>query len=349
MDPTNYYLRNLSRLTAALLVFVSAQALAAQPLSAQTLAAQERLWYYDASGETLRNRQGSVQSYADGQWEFVVEGAGVLRLNTDRVVALEFAGSESWNRASEAFRAGKWKDAFPDLLAAYRDENRPWAKFEIQAAVIRCALAIGRDETACRAFQELLDADPQTRHRKIVPLAWTRGVTNPQWQAAAEGWLKAPSEWDKLLGASWLLQSDAKEQARTTLVELTRSRDKTINYLASMQLKRDELAALTAPQLETLKADVEQGPSEFRSGPRLLVAAASARLTPGDQAAIDYLKVVLDEPAQEAWEAEGLLGAARQLAATNPEEARLIVNELIQRFPDSDAAQLGRNLKLGNE
>lgn len=313
------------------------------------LAAQERLTYYDASGENLRSRAGQIVRYHEGVWEFEVEGAGVLRLPARRVIDLEFSGSDSWSRGSQAFREGRWNDAFPDLLQAYRDETREWAKLEIQATIVRCALATNRDEIACRAFQELLDADPQTRHRNLVPLAWTRGAVTPQWQPAATGWLRSNNEWDRLLGASWLLQSDTKDSARTTLVDLTNSRDKTIIYLAVMQLKRDELASINLDQLQQWRDEVEQGPEDFRSGPRLLIAAASARLSPGDRAALDYLRLAHDQPAHQAWEAEGLLGAARQLASTQADEARAIIQELTRRFPNSDAAQLSRNLTVGNE
>ena len=336
--------RLLARNIVALLVGAVSLALCAS----QSRAA-ERLWYFDASGETLRNRAGTVVSYREGQWEFDVDGGGTLRLPTSRVVALDFESSESWTRGLREFQEGRWESAYTDLIQAYRDEPREWAKLEIQAVIVRCAVATGRDEIACRAFQELLDTDPQTRHQGLVPLAWTRGVASAQWQATAEGWMRSDVEWDRLLGASWLLQSPLKEPARGVLIDLTNSRDKAVRFLATMQLNRDELLTANAAQLTQWRTLIEEAPAEFRTGPRALAAQVAARLEPGDDAALAFPRTALDQPSHELWIAEGLLGAARQLAANSPQEARAILDELLRRFPESDAAQLGRNLNLKTE
>lgn len=311
--------------------------------------AEDRLRYRDASGSEIRERSGTLLDWTDGQIAFQVpgEGGGTLRLPAERIVDLEFDGSAAWTEGRSAFREGRWTEAYEQLDAAYRSEERPWAKLEIRALLIRCATAFGRHPIACNGFRELIAADPSTRHVAAIPLPWIRGAADPSWESAARTWLTGTSEWDRLLGAAWLLNGVAKPQARAALVDLTDSRDERIRYLARFQLLRDDVTKADAETLDAWNGEIELGPIELRSGPRWLVAEGRSRLAPGDDAALAYLRFALDRNPVEAWEAEGLLGAARQLTTDHPDEARRLVDELERRFPQSDATRLARQLTIG--
>lgn len=305
----------------------------------------DRIRYWDAAGESMRERQGSVTSFDDGDFTFEVESGGTLRVPGRRVIGLEFDGGDAWARGRQAFAEGRWNEAFPDLVTAYREEQRDWARFEIQAILIRCAYATKRYELACRGFQELMDANPQSRHDSCVPLPWATGVADSSWQATASGWMKSESAWDRLLGAAWLLSSSERAQAINVLQTLTKERDKRIAYLATTQLWREILATADRSQVETWRAALDSGPVEFRSGPRWLIATATARLDGTPASVLIALQMVFEEVPHEALQAEGLFLAARGLNDEHPDEAQRLLDELQRRFPESDAAALGRGLK----
>lgn len=316
-----------------------------------SLCADDRLRYLDSTGQEIRERTGTVVDQSDGKLLFDVPGetGGRLTIPVDRILELEFEGTPEWIAAVASYRAGKWEEAFGELVQAYRAETRDWAKLEIQALLIRCAVATGRNELACRGFQELVDADPETRHLGIVPLAWVRGEVDAAWAGVAKGWLGAPSPWDQLLGASWMLNTTSKEEARGVLLDLTDSRDRRIRFLAQMQLRRDEVGSVDLAKLVQWEQEIDAAPVAFRGGPRWMIAVARARLTPGDEAALTYLQFGLHEAVHEAWQAEGLLGAIRQLASAQPAEAVRLFTELDRRFPQSDAAKLARQMSLGTQ
>ena len=330
--------RRRIRVTLVLLVCVGLGFWASEPWA-------ERIRYGDAAGESMRERQGRVTAFEDGNYTFEVESGGTLRVPGSRVIGLEFDGGDAWARGRQAFAEGRWNDAFPDLVTAYREEKRDWARFEIQAILIRCAYATKRYELACRGFQELIDADPQSRHDSCIPLPWVSGVAESSWQATASGWLKSESAWDRLLGAAWLLSSSEREQAIKVLQALTKERDKRIVYLATTQLWRETMATADRSQVETWRATLESGPVEFRSGPRWLIATATARLDGTSASVLDALQMVFDEVPLEALQAEGLFLAARGLNDEHPDEAQRLLDELQRRFPESDAAALGKGLK----
>jgi tetratricopeptide (TPR) repeat protein len=306
--------------------------------------AEDRMTYRSTSGLETRTRTGAMAGYEDGEFRFQVQEGGELKVPASRVIGLEFEGSEEWQKGLEAWRAGRWQEAFDGLVKAYRAEQREWAKYEIQALIIRCAYATGRYALACQGFLQLLEDDPNTRHFHAIPLSWQRGDNDAKLIRDAETWLVSSVPLERLLGASWLLTTAKQPQALEVLAELGRTEDDRIASLAQAQAWRPLVPRADQKQLSTWRQAIQKLPADLQAGPQWLIAQAASRIAGEDRAAIDFLKIAVDARAQEGLRAEALLGAARQLRQTQPQEAEQLLKELKEKYSESEAWQLGQRL-----
>ena len=306
--------------------------------------AEDRITYRSTSGLETRIRMGAVTGYEDGEFRFRVQEGGELKVPASRVLGLEFEGSEEWQSGLEAWRAGRWQESFDLLVKAYRAENRDWAKYEIQALLVRCAYATGRYALACQGHLQLLEDDPKTRHFHGIPLSWQRGDNDANLIRDAEVWLVSSVPLERLLGASWLLTTAKQPQALDVLAELARSEDERIAGLAQAQSWRPQVPRADQKQLSSWRRNAQRLPADLQAGPQWLIAQVASRIAGEDRAAIDFLKIAVDARAQEGLRAEALLGAARQLQETQPQEVEQLLKELKEKYSESEAWQIGQRL-----
>ena len=305
---------------------------------------EDRITYRSANGEETRVRVGSLSQYKDGEIQFQVREGGLLKIPSARVVQLEFESGDAWEKGLESWHAGNWDEAFDLLVKAYRDEERAWAKYEIQSVILRCAYALEKYEIACDVFLQMMEDDPVTRHFHWIPLSWQRGDDDPTLIRQAERWMQSSNSLEQLLGASWILTTGKQAQAIEVLQSLAESGKQPLADLARTQIWRPRVPRADRDRVNTWRQAIAEIPTELRSGPNWLIAQAASRLESHDLAAINYLKVAVDENAHEALRAEALLGAARQLHDEHPRESAETLKELKNRFSQSNAWQLGRQL-----
>ena len=305
---------------------------------------EDRITYRSANGEETRVRVGSLSQYKDGEIQFQVREGGLLKIPSARVVQLEFESGDAWEKGLESWHAGNWDEAFDLLVKAYRDEERAWAKYEIQSVILRCAYALEKYEIACDVFLQMMEDDPVTRHFHWIPLSWQRGDDDPTLIRQAERWMQSSNSLEQLLGASWILTTAKQAQAIEVLQSLAGSGKQPLADLARTQSWRPRVPRADRDRVNTWRQAIAEIPTELRSGPNWLIAQAASRLESHDLAAINYLKVAVDENAHEALRAEALLGAARQLHDEHPRESAETLKELKNRFSQSNAWQLGRQL-----
>lgn len=305
---------------------------------------EDRITYRSANGEETRVRVGSLSQYKDGEIQFQVREGGLLKIPSARVVQLEFESGDAWEKGLESWHAGNWDEAFDLLVKAYRDEERAWAKYEIQSVILRCAYALEKYEIACDVFLQMMEDDPVTRHFHWIPLSWQRGDDDPTLIRQAERWMQSSNSLEQLLGASWILTTAKQAQAIEVLQSLAESGKQPLADLARTQIWRPRVPRADRDRVNTWRQAIAEIPTELRSGPNWLIAQAASRLESHDLAAINYLKVAVDENAHEALRAEALLGAARQLHDEHPRESAETLKELKNRFSQSNAWQLGRQL-----
>ena len=305
---------------------------------------EDRITYRSANGEETRVRVGSLSQYKDGEIQFQVREGGLLKIPSARVVQLEFESGDAWEKGLESWHAGNWDEAFDLLVKAYRDEERVWAKYEIQSVILRCAYALEKYEIACDVFLQMMEDDPVTRHFHWIPLSWQRGDDDPTLIRQAERWMQSSNSLEQLLGASWILTTAKQAQAIEVLQSLAESGKQPLADLARTQIWRPRVPRADRDRVNTWRQAIAEIPTELRSGPNWLIAQAASRLESHDLAAINYLKVAVDENAHEALRAEALLGAARQLHDEHPRESAETLKELKNRFSQSNAWQLGRQL-----
>ena len=305
---------------------------------------EDRITYRSANGEETRVRVGSLSQYIDGEIQFQVREGGLLKIPSARVVQLEFESGEAWKKGLEFWHDGNWDEAFDLLVKAYRNEERDWAKYEIQSVILRCAYALEKYEIACDVFLQMMEDDPGTRHFHWIPLSWQRGDDDPTLIRQAERWMQSSNSLEQLLGASWLLTTAKQSQAIDVLTGVVESGKQPFADLARTQIWRPRVPRADRDRVNLWRQAIAEMPIELRSGPNWLIAQAASRLESHDLAAINYLKVAVDENAHEALRAEALLGAARQLQDEHPRESAETLKELKKRFSQSNAWQLGQQL-----
>jgi hypothetical protein len=314
------------------------------PGNGRLASAEDRITYRSTSGLETRTRAGTIEGYENGEFQFLVQEGGVLKVPANRVLGLEFEGPEEWQKGLQAWHRGHWQEAFDLMVKAYRTEQREWAKLEMQALIIRCAYATGRYGLACQGYLQLVEDDPQTRHFQTIPLCWQRGDNDANLIRNAEGWLVSSVPLERLLGASWLMTTARQPEALEVLAELSGSQDERLAVLAKAQSWRPLVPRADQTELAAWRRTTNAIPLDLQSGPRWLIAQVASRIAGDDRAAIDFLKVAVDVHAQEGLRAEALLGAARQLRETQPQEADQLLKELQDQFSESEAWQLGQRL-----
>lgn len=145
-----------------------------------------------------------------------------------------------------------------------------WQTQILVGKMVEATVALGDLRSAGNIFISLAKSQPPSMLYAEMPLCWSSVEPDRSLVKQAKEWLRADSDAEKLLGASWLLQSDDDDAARRMLVQLQSSPNKTLAKLAVAQNWRTVSPPETMSELprwlefrDQLLEPLQLGPTEF--------------------------------------------------------------------------------------
>ena len=254
---------------------------------------------------------------------------------SERVLAIDATWLDQHRQAGAAWNVGDLALATKLYSQALGADTRIWVRRLLLSRVVYCLWAQGQDEQAAVRFLSLLTSDPDTPYFGAIPLAWD--ASERVSKAAATGWL-AQSEQPAavLLGASYLLATDARPKAVAALQELRKSPDAHIASLAESQLWRTRVFQATDVELATWQRQIKQMPTTVRAGPYFLVGQTLLRQKRFDEAALALMQVRILYPDAIPLAAAALIDAADAFAGSQQiDQAARLYQEAEQTFPQT--------------
>lgn len=320
---------------------------------ARFASAQDRAVIETGADNKTRALAGVIEDFSGKELRMKLATGQALVVPAARVKQVAPQLTAAHEKAAQLAQQHKFAEAIEAFREANFAENRPWMKRRILADVVTCFEALGQVDRAGDAFVLVMKSDEHWQYLERIPLNWSGGLVDAATEQRARAWLGmndlAPA---KLLGASYALAGSHRAEAVETLRTLSTFDDSRIAHLADAQLWRANITTVGPQELQAWEAQIERMPTEIRSGPYLVLAKGwlqqdARRLGPSDdiyrRAAWAYLKPPVLYPERPAHQLLGLSGAAEPLAKlTWNDEAARVLEEVVDRFPDSDAARAAK-------
>ena len=317
--------------------------------SFNTLHAQDAVITLSSKGAEVSRKGTIVDWQADtltieiSGREKSIKGNDIVRIQTD--------WSEQYRVGLELFEQRKFTEAIEPLVKASRTETRDWARTIILAKLTQCFGVQEDYANAASSFSQIITYDGQSRFTHLVPLPWDRAFIDTAMIERAKQWQQSSSETIRLMGASWLLGSPAREAATAELDELSRSRDPRIAHLASLQLWRGKSVSANASDLARLEKQIARMPVNIRGGAMFVRGEIELRLQQIDEASLSYLQIPILHPDNLRLSAIGLQKAATSLEkAGQSDEAKTLLRELVRDYPKTRfAAEANSRLQTNDQ
>lgn len=285
-------------------------------------------------GESLR--KGEIVSWI-GDTISIKGKTGLKDIDTSRLLRFETAWHPGYEQGKLLQASFRYAEAINQYAEALDNEPRAWMQNIVHAKACECFMAREDYDGAAGQFLQLIDDDPQSRFRHLVPLVWTSSRPKKHERKAA-AWMDSDEPMLALMGASWLLESDP--QAQQKMQSLSRDFDPSIAALATAQRWRLEKVA---PNQKRLTLQIEQTramPENVRCGAWYLIAKAQIESKQTDNAIVNFMRIVSNDPQQGLLVPAALYQAARMLEKTNREQqSQAMRNELKEKFGDTIWAQ----------
>jgi tetratricopeptide (TPR) repeat protein len=250
-------------------------------------------------------------------------------------------------------RAGQHEEAVNSYLTALRDERRVWVRRQIMAQCVRCFGELEQFDRAAEGFLTLVRSDPQTQYFDVIPLSWSPYQPPLTFMQKAKAWLEDErNSVAQLLGASWLLSTDAREAAIAALRGLNSDADARVAMLAETQLWRTRVVIAKPQDIDRWRSLIARVPKELRAGPYFTLGRALAAQGQSEQAALAFLRVPILHPANARLAAAALLSAGRELERIGQTgQAVTLYQEVVRDHGDAPAAgeAAGRLEKLASQ
>lgn len=277
---------------------------------------------------------GTILDYTGEVLTLEVAGGRQEKIPANRIVSWETTRVAEQLEADRSFQEGRYADAVVGYQRAIEKEKRTWLRRWILADMIDCYRNMDQFDRAGDAFLALLRNDPTAVRFDVIPLAWKARQPSPEVTRQAAKWLaddKSPAA--QLLGASWLLSTNQRDEAIEKLKQLASCPDRRIAQLAGAQRWRAELVTASRPEVANWEQQFQQIDPALQSGPAFVLGTALSRLGEPAQAALYFLRTPILHPADRDLAAEALLAAGEQLEkAKDPAGARSVYRELIDHY-----------------
>ena len=295
--------------------------------------AQDVVFLKKSGGDGEVKRKGRIVSWIGDV--ISIEGkTGVKDFDTDRLIRIETArhgGYEDGNRLLGQYR---YDEAINQFNSALESEPREWMQNIVFAKLVQCYLAREDFAKAASHFLNVIDDDPQSRFRHLVPLVWTSSRPNTQQLKTGEALLDSAEPMVALMGASWLLKSNQK--ANQKMEKLARDFDPVIASLAKTQLWRLDNVPLNEKRMAIRIQQVQAMPEKIRCGAWYLIADAQVKLKQEDEAIVNFMRIPINDPQQGGLAAAAIYQTAWLLKKTNrQQQSQALRNELKEKFGDT--------------
>lgn len=286
-------------------------------------------------GATLR---GEIVEFQGGQIRLKRTDGREDVIPVARVARYDTTWPEGRDVGDRQRREGKFDEAIESYRGAAARDPRGWVKRALAARAVVCFRELDRPLKAGELFLSLYQADPDTPHFDVLPLAWSTTESTSELRTAATRWLAAQdSPAAVLLGASWLLAIGQPGLVVDPLRQLTTQRDPRIALLAEAQLWRVRLAMAGESDVESWERIVPRLPLALRAGPYFVLGQAWARFDQRERAALSLLRVPIEYPEHYRLSSQALELAARQLELLERrDEAALLRREQAARFATAE-------------
>ena len=319
---------------------IAATSAAAQPVRRQSTRAPSGAVWVERNGKTTVKR-GAILDYRSNVIVVQNEAGRGEPISRDDVVRFEYAKSAPHREADQLFTQGAYDRAAEKYAEAMRGELSFWVQRQQQAGRIWCYRNLGKDEQAIDTYLILARNDRELVNLDAAPLAWDVSRVSPNLERqAAELAQRGESPVVKLVGASWLLNTQQRGLGVDTLKQLMLDGDARLVRLAEAQRWRIDL--MTAAQNDVLRRAerIESLAPELRAGPHFVIGKALARLDAAPLAAVHLLRVPYLHGNDDRLSAEALWLAGDVLQRAQEDvESKKIFDELVNRFPGSAPAQ----------
>lgn len=282
-----------------------------------------------------QRRSGEIVDYTGERLVLKLPDGRTEQIPADRVDAVEMQRAAEHEEADRLYHDGQDAEAANLYRRVVEREPRRWVQRLLLAQLARCYRNLEQPDRAGEMFLTLLRSDPQTPWYDAIPLAWTAKSPSAELTRTVEAWMAAAQPpASALLGASWLLTTERREEALRTLGRLTTNDDQRVAQLAEAQRWRAAHVTATADEVQRWRTRLDQFDASLQAGPSYIVGLALARLQDPQQSALAFLRVSILHPDQRNLAAESLLAAGQQLEkGADPDGAARLYRELIQRYP----------------
>ncbi len=252
-----------------------------------------------------------------------------------RVLRIETQYTDQQTRADALLAEHRFSEALALYRQALGEESRRWVRRRILAAQVRCYRALDQLDLAGEAFLRLISDDPDTLDFDCIPLAWATRPLPVALEDAAREWMQRDEPTAKLLGASHLLTSGARQTAIARLRKLSTDSDRRIAQLATAQGWRATVTAARESDVDSWQRMIQQMPEPLAAGPYYMLGMARLRLEHRERAALALMRVPILYPDQRRLAGRSLLEAGRALEQLGRiKQAAGLFRELIQKYPD---------------
>ena len=293
---------------------------------------QDSIVHQSENGRAVR-REGMIIAWS-GLTLRLQQSGRTRDFDGAEVIAIETRWPNGYEQGLQELARRDYASALSSFSEALVQEQRPWAKNIIRSKRLACLLAAEELPAAAQTFFEIIAADPQSRFAPMCPLRWTGNQSGMNKMAA--DWINSDEPIVQLLGASWLIGTDAKT-ARPVLEELTRDIDPTVAGLAVGQLWNARQTKMTAAEIDVWRKKIETMPIPARAGARFAIAAAQSRSGFTEAAITSYMRVAILHPDQPLISAPALYQSAALLHNTgHSDSASRLMIELKSKYPASN-------------
>ena len=243
------------------------------------------------------------------------------------------------NEFQTAYRDQRFQDALsmaPQIIGSKAEGIRlaRWEQKLVLAMLIESCKSMDRWEPACTLFVSLAKDSPPDLLAAGIPIPWFDSVAEirdrDQIRKLASTWLQDQNEMVKLIGASWLLDGELRDEAVAVLKSLSRdSKHPLVSPFATAQLWRTiPPAEFVNRQIKSARALRDSVFFPAQAGLTLLLAERCNRGGDPDLAVQEWVRVVTIHPEQSALANHAKQSALDLLKSTDREDLARLIDEL---------------------
>ena len=281
-------------------------------------------------------RSGKVLSFDSSRLVMELPDGERKGFNSSLVAALDFQwATEEARAAIRLCDTQKYRQAIPALEKAY-PELPLWQQKLMLGRLVGSLSAIGEDRIAGIIFLNATKGDLPAFVYSDAPLSWTPKQPLARHAAEAQKWLRGETEYEQLLGASWLLTGSNRSDAAAVLGKLKASSDPAVAALATAQTWRLSTPPETLEQLAQWISFRDKLSLPLQLGPTHFLADRSARVGQTDIAVAQWLRIASLYPERHFHATQALDSAEQQLRNLQRTQEAQSVAEWKQQFDQTD-------------